>query len=270
MRHGLRLDLADALTGDAVDLTDLVEGLGLAVGQAEAHGDHAGLTLGEGVEHGVQLLLQKGEGHGVCGHDRLGVLDEVAEFAVAVFTQRGVQGDGFAAVLLDLDDLFGGHVELHCQLLGGGFAPEVLEHLALHAGELVDDLDHVHGDADGAGLVCHGAGDGLADPPGGVGGELEALGVVELFHGADQAEVAFLDEVEEEHAAAGVALGQRDHQSQVGFQQVVLGPLAVLGDPVQASRRYFAGQVVPFSARLVLGVEARLDALGELDLLLRR
>src|SRR5580700_6031872 len=56
--HGLRLDLPDALPGDAVDLADLVQGLGLAVGQAEPQGHHASLPLGQRVEHGVQLLLQ--------------------------------------------------------------------------------------------------------------------------------------------------------------------------------------------------------------------
>ena len=134
-----------------------------------------------------------------------------------------VQRDRLAAVLLDLDDLLGGHVELLGELLRGGLAAQVLEHLALDAGELVDDLDHVHRDADGAGLVGHGAGDRLADPPRRVGRELVALGVVELLDRTDQAEVALLDEVEEEHAATGVALGQRDHEAQVGLEQVVLG-----------------------------------------------
>ena len=36
-----------------------VEGLGLAVGHAEAHCDHAGFTLGEGVEYGVELFLRR-------------------------------------------------------------------------------------------------------------------------------------------------------------------------------------------------------------------
>ena len=79
--------------------------------------------------------------------------------------------------------------------------------LALEAHERVDGLHHVHGDADGARLVRDGARDGLADPPGGVRGELEALRVVELLHRADEAEVAFLDEVQEQHAASHVALG---------------------------------------------------------------
>src|SRR5660397_73494 len=85
---------------------------------------------------------------------------------------------------------------------------QVLEQLTLHAGKLVDDLDHVHRDADGARLVGHGAGDRLADPPRRVGGELVALGVVELLDRTDQAKVALLDEVEEQHAATRVALGE--------------------------------------------------------------
>src|SRR5699024_12742393 len=81
--------------------------------------------------------------------------------------------------------------------------------------------------------VGHGSSDRLPDPPGGVGGELITLGVVELLHRADQAEVALLDQVQEQHAAAGVALGQGDHEPEVRLQEVVLRPPSVLGDPLQ-------------------------------------
>jgi hypothetical protein len=40
--HGLGLDLADPLAGDAVHLADLVQGAWLAVGEAEAEPDDAG------------------------------------------------------------------------------------------------------------------------------------------------------------------------------------------------------------------------------------
>ena len=72
---------------------------------------------------------------------------------------------------------------------------QLLQQLAGDADDLVDGLDHVYGDADGPGLVRNGAGGRLAYPPGGIGGELVALGVVELVHGLDKAEVALLDEV---------------------------------------------------------------------------
>src|SRR5262249_1702292 len=72
-------------------------------------------------------------------------------------------------------------------------------------------------------LVGQRSGDRLADPPGRVGGELEAPAPVELLDGANQAEVALLDQVEQGEAAAGVALGDRDDESQVGLDERILG-----------------------------------------------
>ncbi len=146
---------------------------------------------------------------------------------------RHVQAHRVAGVVEQVGDLLLGDAGLLGQLLVGGVAAELLVQVALDPGELVDLLDEVHGQPDRAGLVGHAAGDRLADPPRGVGGELEALGVVELLDRADQPEVALLDEVEQRHAAAGVALGQRDDEPQVGLEQVVAGALAVADDGAQ-------------------------------------
>jgi hypothetical protein len=63
-----------------------------------------------------------------------------------------------------------------------------------------------------------GAGDGLANPPGGVGREFVALGVVEFVDGLKEAEVAFLDEVEKRQIrrAVYVFLGDRNDEAEVG------------------------------------------------------
>jgi len=81
----------------------------------------------------------------------------------------------------------------------------------------------VDGDADGAAAIGDRALDRLPDPPGGVGRELEAAPVVELVDGADQAQVALLDEVEQRQPAVGVLLGDGDDEAQVGLHQVVPG-----------------------------------------------
>ena len=180
----------------------------------------------------MELFLQQGEGHGVCGNDGLGVLDEVTELGVAVLTERRVQRNRLATILLNLHDLLGGHVEFLRQFLGGRFTTQVLEHLALDTRKLVDDLDHVHRDADRTRLVRHRAGDRLTNPPGGVGRELVALRIIELFDGADEAQVALLDQVQELHTAPGVALGQRHNESKVRLEQVVLRLLTVLSEEV--------------------------------------
>ena len=161
--------------------------------------------------------------HGGLGVGGLAVLDEVAERGLLVGADRHVQDYRVAGVVEQVGDLLLRHAGLLGELLVRGVAAQLLVQVALDPGQLVDLLDQVHGQPDGAALVRHAAGDGLPDPPRRVGGELEALGVVELLDGADQAEVALLDQVQQRHAAAGVALGQRDDQPQVGLQQVVAG-----------------------------------------------
>ncbi|CKT17192.1 Uncharacterised protein [Mycobacterium tuberculosis] len=64
--------------------------------------------------------------------------------------------------LVDWNAGFGG------ELLIGGFATQMLVHLPLDPRQLVDLLNQVYGQADGAALVGHSAGDGLADPPRGI------------------------------------------------------------------------------------------------------
>jgi hypothetical protein len=153
----------------------------------------------------------------------------------------------------------------------GGVAAQLLVQVAPDAGQLVDLLDEVHGQPDRAGLVGHAAGDRLPDPPRGVGRELEALGVVELLHGADQAEVALLDEVQQGHAATGVALGQRHDQPEVGLEQVVARGVAVAHDRAQVGG-VLAGELAALlggGVQHVLGEHARLDAPRQVDLLRR-
>ena len=181
-----------------------------------------------------------------------------------VAADRHVEAHRVAAVLEQIGDLLRRDARLLGQFLVGGLAAEVLVHLALDPGELVDLLDEVDGQPDGAALVGHAAGDRLTDPPRGVGRELEALGVVELLHRADQAQVALLDQVQQRHAATGVALGQRHHESQVGFQQVAPRRLAVADDRGEITFAVLA-QALP-RVEQVLRVKPCLDALGEFDL----
>ena len=125
----------------------------------------------------------------------------------------------------------------------------------------------MHGDTDRARLIGHRAGNRLTNPPRGVGGELVALRVVELFDRTDQTEVTLLDQVQELHATPGVALGQGHDQAEVGLEQVVLRLLAVLGQEVQLAA-LAAGHLVGLVLQLVLGVQAGLDAAGQVDFLL--
>ena len=221
--QGLGLDLADTLARDAKLAADFLERTGMSVDKAKAQLDNLALTIGKRVEHLGELLLQHGEAGSIGRNDSLGVLDEVAQLGILFLADGGLERHGLLRNLLNLADAVGAHVHLGTDLLGGRVATQILKELALHADELVDSLDHMHGNTDGTGLVGDSARNGLTDPPRGVRGELEALLVVELLDGANQTEVALLDQVKEQHAAADIALGDGDDQTQVCADERLLG-----------------------------------------------
>ncbi len=127
-------------------------------------------------------------------------------------------------------------------LVGRRLAPELGDELALGAADLVELLDHVHGDADRARLVGERAGDRLADPPGRVGGELEALAVVELLGRPHEPERALLDQVEERQALVAVVLGDRDDQAQVRLDHLLLRVEVAALDPLGEVDLLLGGQ----------------------------
>jgi hypothetical protein len=94
-------------------------------------------------------------------------------------------------------------------------------------------LDDVHRHPDRPRLVRKRARDRLADPPGGVGGELEAATPVELLDGADQAEGAFLDQIEERESLVPVVLRDRDHEPQVRLDHPLLRVRVAELDPLR-------------------------------------
>lgn len=263
--EGLGLDLADAFAGDAEEAAYLLQGAGAAVGQAVAELDDLAFAFAESGEHRLQVLAQQQEGGRLDGAGGVAVLDEVTEGDVVLLADRGVQRHRLLRQAQHLADPLGRQVQVGGDLLRGRFAAAFLEHPALDADDPVDQLHDVDGDADGAGLVGQGAGHGLADPPGGVGGELVAAGVVELLDGPDQAQVPLLDQVQHGQPAPDVPLGHRHHEPQVGLDQAALGEAAQDDEPVEVEGE----TVVQAGAapQLLLGEQPGLHPPGEVDLL---
>src|SRR5206468_792460 len=108
-------------------------------------------------------------------------------------------------------------------LLRRRLAPDLVDHVPVHARDAVERLHHVDRDPDRPRVVGDRAGDGLADPPRRVRRELEAAAVLEPVDGLHEPDVAFLDEVEQRQVAAQVALGHRDDQSKIRLHQLALG-----------------------------------------------
>ena len=205
--EGAGFDLADALASEIELLADLGQGVGFRLVEPEAQRQHATLALGQARELQPQGLALEGGGRLLVRGGGVDVDDGVGQLGVGVRREPGRQRQQVRAVALDqlhpLDgeagvggdlDRRGRAVERGGQPLGAGVDERVV-------------LAHVRRDADRAGAVGDGAPDRLADPPRGVGRELEAAAMVELLDGAHEAEVALLDEIEQRQPAGLVAAG---------------------------------------------------------------
>src|SRR3954465_9571407 len=237
----LVLDLADALARDVERPPDLVERARVLAAQAVPQLEDAALAVAEVLQRLAQRLLGEDLGGALVRRLRALVGDELAELRLLLVADRLLQRDRRLRGALDRLDLLRLDPRDLGDLVGGGLAPELADELALGPADLVELLDDVHRDADRARLVGERTRDRLADPPRGVRRELEALAVVELLRRADEAERSLLDEVQERQALVPVVLGDRDDEPEIRLDH------------------------------LLLGIEvAALDALGQIDLLLRR
>ena len=221
--QGLGLDLADALARDFVLVADLLQRAREAVVEAIAEFQDPALALRQAIKHFAELAFEQMKAGDLARVLGGLVFDQVAEMRLIGVAHGGLHGDGLLRHLQDRPHAFDGHLQGVGEFFGGGLVPQFLHELLLGAPELVDDLDHVDRDANGAGLVGDAAGDGLANPPGGVGGELVAALILELLDAFHQAHIAFLDQVEEGLAAIGVFLGDGDDEAQIGLDHLGLG-----------------------------------------------
>ena len=160
------------------------------------------------------------------GETRSLVLNEITQTGFLVVADGRFERDGQLRDFLCLADLFDGDVHALGDFFNGRLAAEFLDKLAACAHLFIDGFDHVHGDANRPGLIRDGASDRLADPPRGIGRELVAAAPFEFVRAAHEADVAFLNQIEEMQAAVRIFLGDRYNQTKIGFGQF---PLRLFG-----------------------------------------
>src|SRR3954454_2842319 len=191
----LVLDLSDPLARD-VDLPpDLVERARVLPAEAVPQLEDAALAVGEVLQRFAQRFLGEDLGGPLVGGLGALVSDELTELRLLLVADRLLERDRRLRGTLDRVDLLRIDAGDFGDLLGGGLTAELGDELALGAADLVELLDDVDRDPDGARLVGERAGDRLADPPRRVGRELEALAVVELLRRANETERPLLDQV---------------------------------------------------------------------------
>ena len=264
--EGVALDLADPLAGQAEVPADLVERPRPAVVQAEAHPEDPRLPLGQRRPAPRRARPELLPLHGSRRATR--VVGTRSPRTAAVVAD-GASSDTGVAAERRISATRGGHRGRLGDLLGERSRPSAWVS-SRWVRVTLDSSARCTGRRTVRPCSAIAAPDRLADPPGRVGGELVALGVVELLDGADQAEVALLDDVQQRQPAVRRSfLATRHDQPQVGAHHVRFARGAVLGDQRQVGRRMrgrhpLAGGV---PAEQLGGEQAGLDPLGELDLL---
>ena len=240
----------------------------MAVLDAEAQAQNLFLTRRQSLKHLNELLLEQHKGGRLCRFRRVVVRDEVAEVRILLLADRRLKRYRLLRDLQDVAHTVNRHVHLLGDLLRAGIVAQLLQQLAGNADNLVDGLNHVYRNTDRTRLIRNRTGDRLTDPPRCVGRELKALGAVELLNCLDQTEVALLDQIEKQHAAADIALCDRDNQSQVRLSQALLGTVAEL-DILLKLCALLRRNGIAFVCDTLCGLVALLHALCERYLLLR-
>src|SRR5260370_10589133 len=99
-----------------------------------------------------------------------------------------------------------------CEFFSGRRSSELLLQAESALLETVELVSQVHRETNGPPLVGNSAGDGLTNPPERVGTELVPFRSVKFLDGAQQPEIAFLNEVFQRQAAPLIAFGNAHHQ----------------------------------------------------------
>src|SRR5438552_1572358 len=173
----LGLDLTDPLPRDGETAAHLLQRVLALLADPEAQAEDLLLLLAERRQRLLDLGGQILTDQRVVRRARGAVLEEVAE--LGVLPDRRFQRERLARRLEDQPHLLRGHARMLGQLLGRRRAPHLAREVAVHPRDAVERLHHVHGDPDRPRVVRDGPRDRLADPPGGVGRELEAAAVLE-------------------------------------------------------------------------------------------
>ena len=228
--NGFLLDLPGPLAGQAKLLADFLErARGLAV-KPEVARDDVGLAPRQGRERALHLPAQRVAQQARVRRVRRVVPHNVEQAVFLTLHEGRVHRDVAARNFQRVGHFGRAQLQQLGDLVGRGLALELLLELGKRAVDFVERAHAVQRQAHDAALLGQGLQDALADPPHGVGDELEALRLVEALGRLDQPQVALVDEVAQGQALVLVLLGHGHDEAQVGFRQLFEGHLVAFAD----------------------------------------
>jgi hypothetical protein len=203
---GTLYQTTSSLSGDAEIIANLAEAALFAIDQTEASGDRIAGPFIKRTKQLTQQTVAVGLHKGILGRDLIGS-NQVNQGGVAVIANGTVKGDRAGDAL-----------QIGVFVIKIGTNRRGLAQRSTQAGRTIARQ------ANEAGLLIKRPADGLTNPEGGIGGELEASTPVELVDRVLETEVAFLNQVAQIHPLGeGVAAGDGDDQPEVGADEAIFG-----------------------------------------------
>ena len=230
-REGLLLDLTHPLARDAKLRADLLERHRLRPINPEVQPQDLRLALLEAAEgildrFGERLLEGLLVGRGVV---RIGQI--VQQAVVLARGQRRIERQVHLRDRHRLGDFFLGDVHPFGDLGVRCLAPQLLQQRVRALADAMQRAGPVERHAHDARLLCQRLQNCLPDPPDGIRNELDALRLIELVRGANEAKVSLVDQVGQRHALILVLLRHGHHEAQVRPHQLVQPVLIANPDP---------------------------------------
>src|SRR5262249_35357692 len=161
--------------------------------------------------------------------------------------------------LLDDAQLLLRQVQTAGDLLVRGRPAQLILELGGRAPPFGEQLNHVGGNANRLGSIDESPPDRLLDAVAGVGAEARVHRRVEALDRAQQAEVAFLNEVLQAEALTGVAASNIDDQTQVSAHHLVAGFTVAVLDAVGQALLLVGAEERCFVDLTEVGFQRRLD-----------
>jgi hypothetical protein len=127
--------------------------------------------------------------------------DDVAQHGAIAVADGHLERDGLGDGVHQFAHLLGMQFRALGDLVDGRFTPQLLLQKRGRLTHLLERLCHVLGDPNQRRLLLERTGDGVADPPCGVGAEATAATGVEMLRCMEQPEVAFLNQVDHRQPA---------------------------------------------------------------------
>src|SRR6266853_2282339 len=175
-------NLPYAFARDRERLPDFLERVLAAVVQTKPHLNDFFLARRQRLQHRRSLFLQIEVNHRIGRRNYSFVFDEVAQVRIFFLANRRLKGDRLLRNLQNLAHLGYGYIHTLGNLFASRFPSQFLHQLPARPHQLVDRLDHVYGNADGACLVCNRACDCLTNPPSRIRGKLVSTAPFELVY----------------------------------------------------------------------------------------